>query len=69
MQVIGRTRITPLSGMTANVELGSLRLRGRPGRAPRGAAAHRSRYPRRRAPVPHPWDWRQAQRVTCQRGA
>ena len=29
VQVPGRTRITPLSGMTANVELSSLRLRGR----------------------------------------
>jgi len=46
VQVPGRTRITPLSGMTANVELSSLRLRGRagPGPAP-GAAEHLSRMP------------------------
>ena len=46
VQVLGRTRITPLSGLTANVELSSLRLRGRagPGPAP-GAAAPRSRRP------------------------
>ena len=46
VQVLGRTRITPLSGLTANVELSSLPLRGRagPGPAP-GAAAHRSRRP------------------------
>jgi hypothetical protein len=29
VRVIGRTPATPLSGMTANVQLGSLRLRGR----------------------------------------
>ena len=46
VQVPGRTRITPLSGMTANVELSSLRLRGRAGPGPvPGAAAHRSRMP------------------------
>ena len=28
VRVLGRTRITPLSGMTANVQLGSLRLQG-----------------------------------------
>ena len=28
VRVLGRTRITPLSGMTANVQLGSLRLHG-----------------------------------------
>jgi multidrug efflux pump subunit AcrA (membrane-fusion protein) len=44
VQVPGRTRIIPLSGMTANVELSSLRLHGRadPGPAP-GAAADLSR--------------------------
>ena len=43
VQVPGRTRITPLSGMTANVQLGSLRLRGQaaPAAAPR-ASAHPS---------------------------
>ena len=46
VQVLGRTRITPLSGMTANVELSSLRLRGRPGPGPAaGAAAHLPRMP------------------------
>lgn len=46
VQVLGRTRITPLSGLTANVELSSLRLRGRAGPGPAaGAAAHRSRRP------------------------
>lgn len=46
-QVLGRTRITPLSGMTADVQLGSLRLRRQaaPASAPR-AAAH--------PPGPHP---------------
>jgi multidrug efflux pump subunit AcrA (membrane-fusion protein) len=34
VQVPGRTRITPLSGMTANVELSSLRQRGRAGPGP-----------------------------------
>ena len=35
----------------------------------RGAAAHLPHLPAaRRAPVPHPRDWRQPQRVTCQRG-
>jgi multidrug efflux pump subunit AcrA (membrane-fusion protein) len=29
VRVLGRTAVTPLSGMTANVQLGSLRLRGR----------------------------------------
>jgi multidrug efflux pump subunit AcrA (membrane-fusion protein) len=44
VRVLGRTRITPLSGMTANVELSSLRLRGRAGTGPAaGAAAHPSR--------------------------
>jgi multidrug efflux pump subunit AcrA (membrane-fusion protein) len=44
VQVPGRTRIIPLSGMTANVELSSLRLHGRadPGPAP-GATADLSR--------------------------
>jgi multidrug efflux pump subunit AcrA (membrane-fusion protein) len=46
VQVLGRTRITPLSGMTANVELSSLRLRGRPGPGPApGAATHLPRMP------------------------
>ena len=46
VQVLGRTRITPLSGMTANVELSSLRLRGRPGPGPApGAAADLPRMP------------------------
>ena len=46
VQVLGRTRITPLSGMTANVELSSLRLHGRPGPGPApGAAAHLPRMP------------------------
>jgi multidrug efflux pump subunit AcrA (membrane-fusion protein) len=52
VQVPGRTRITPLSGMTANVELSSLRLRGRPGPGPApGAAEDLSRT---YAPPPHP---------------
>jgi multidrug efflux pump subunit AcrA (membrane-fusion protein) len=54
VQVLGRTRITPLSGMTANVQLGSLRLPGQaaPGPAP-GAAAHPSRtHPSPAGPSP-----------------
>jgi multidrug efflux pump subunit AcrA (membrane-fusion protein) len=39
VQVPGRTRIIPLSGMTANVELSSLRLRGRAGPGPAPGAA------------------------------
>ena len=36
VRVLGRTRTTPLSGMTANVQLGSLRLRGQAARAEGG---------------------------------
>ena len=46
VRVLGRTRVTPLSGMTANVQLGSLR---RPGRAapvsPNAVPAHRPGTP------------------------
>jgi len=34
VRVLGRTPVTPLSGMTANVQLGSLRLQGGPPRPP-----------------------------------
>jgi hypothetical protein len=35
VRVLGRTRITPLGGMSANVQLGSLRLQGQTARARR----------------------------------